>query len=79
LGSIGPVAIADGSHNGETAEDRFFGATNAGGISRIFISNSSGGIEVDHLQYGAIPEPGTLVLLATGLAGLGMSRRKRNS
>jgi hypothetical protein len=79
LGSIGPVFIADGSFNGETADDRFFGATNAGGISRIFISNASGGIEVDHLQYGAIPEPGTLVLLATGLAGLGMSRRKRNS
>ena len=35
-----------------TAEDRFYGATNSGGISRIYISNSIGGIEVEHLQYG---------------------------
>lgn len=43
---------ADGSYEGGTAEDRFFGATAAGGISKIFISNAGGGIEVDHLQYG---------------------------
>ena len=52
LGVNGPVAIADGSISGTTAEDRFFGAVNANGISKIHISNSSGGIEVDHLQYG---------------------------
>jgi len=44
---------ADGSNVGETGEDRFYGAMNAGGISRIFISNAGGGIEVDHLQYGS--------------------------
>ncbi len=58
---IGPVAIADGSISGETAEDRFFGVTNPGGISSIRISNTAGGIEVDHLQYGvyagAAPPP----------------------
>ena len=52
LGVVGPIAIADGGNLGATAEDRFFGATHAGGISRIVIRNSSGGIEVDHLQYG---------------------------
>lgn len=52
LGVVGPIAIADGSSFGTTAEDRFFGVTHAGGISRIVIRNSSGGIEVDHLQYG---------------------------
>src|SRR5258705_2313629 len=45
LGQIGPVAIADGSFTGTTAEDRFFGVTNPGGISAIRISNTSGGIE----------------------------------
>jgi len=49
---IGPVAIADGSISGTTAEDRFFGVTDPGGISSIRISNTAGGIEVDHLQYG---------------------------
>ena len=66
LGQIGPVAIADGPNTGETAEDRFFGVTNAGGISAIRISNSAGGIEVDHLQYGPIaaapPPPPTPTL-----------------
>lgn len=60
LGQIGPVSIADGSISGTTAEDRFFGVTNPGGISAIRISNTSGGIEVDHLQYGvfgAAPPP----------------------
>lgn len=52
LGTIGPVAIATPGNSGETDEDRFFGVTFAGGISAIKISNSSGGIEVDHLQYG---------------------------
>jgi len=74
---------ANGSFNGETDEDRFYGAVNAGGISAIFISNSSGGIEVDNLQYGrervaaAAPEPATLAILGLGLAGLGFMRRRR--
>jgi hypothetical protein len=53
LGTVGPVTIGDGAVTGETAEDRFFGVFEAGGISAIFISNAAGGIEVDHLQYGS--------------------------
>jgi hypothetical protein len=53
LGIVGPVAIADFSNNGETGEDRFVGVINEDGISAIKIRNTSGGIEVDHLQYGA--------------------------
>src|SRR6185312_8199847 len=37
LGQIGPVAIADGSISGTTAEDRFFGVINPAGISAIHI------------------------------------------
>lgn len=58
LGTVGPVAIADGSNSGTTGEDSFFGVTFAGGISAIRISNSSGGIEVDHLQYGLYSNTG---------------------
>jgi hypothetical protein len=56
LGQIGPVTIADDMHNGQTAEDRFFGVIDASGIAMINISNSGGGgIEVDHVQFSFAP------------------------
>lgn len=68
LGVIGPVDISDNSFAGETDEDRFFGVIELSGVSRITIWNpgSSDSIQVDHLQYGAIPEPTSLALLALG-------------
>ncbi|OQW79500.1 MAG: hypothetical protein BVN35_01245 [Proteobacteria bacterium ST_bin11] len=74
---------ADFSNGGTTAEDRFYGAINAGGISRIHIWNTSGGIEVDHLQYGltvtSVPLPGAMVLFGSSLFGmLGLMFRKQN-
>lgn len=70
LGTIGPVAIADGSFSGTTGDDHFFGVTHLGGI------------EVDHVQYGdafvdgAVPVPASLPLLA-GALGLGAALRRR--
>jgi hypothetical protein len=80
LGTMTVGGFADGSNNGETAEDRFFGAVNPLGISAIFVSNPGGGIEVDHLQYGLaapVPEPGSVALLGAGLGVLGMLARRR--
>jgi hypothetical protein len=83
LGTIGPLSgpgFPDGSVVGTTAEDRFFGIIAPGGIQALFISNSSGGIEVDHLQYGrasqtgVIPEPSSLLLLGTALGAWGAAR-----
>lgn len=77
------LSIADASFSGTTGEDTFFGITNSAGISRIFISNSSGGIEVDHLQYGggdlsAIPIPAAAWLFGTALIGLfGFSKSRK--
>ncbi|HEY2775824.1 MAG TPA: hypothetical protein VGK20_17410 [Candidatus Binatia bacterium] len=50
LGLYGPFEHADLSNNGETAEDRFYGVTDGSGVSKIVVSNTGGGIEVDHLQ-----------------------------
>lgn len=75
-GSLGVINAntADGNFNGGTAEDRFYGAINSGGISRLTIT-TGGGIEIDHVQYGtlqnvvAVPEAGTFPLLS-GVLGL---------
>lgn len=64
---------ADGSFGGTTGDDRFYGVIFAGGIGSIFISNSAGGIEVDHLQF-VVPGPSALALL--GLGGLALRRRR---
>lgn len=91
LGTIGPVSesgFPDGNINGQTAEDRFFGVFNAGGISSIVISNSDGefdrAIEVDHLQYGlaastdAVPEPAAFAIWSLlGLVAVGGFWRRR--
>ena len=70
LGTIGPVSIADGSNFGTTGEDHFFGVSHSGGIAAIRISNTAGGIEVDHLQYGVSagppPPPGSASILVFG-------------
>jgi hypothetical protein len=56
LGTIHQENAGDNSNSGTTAEDRFCGVKFNGGISAIKMSNSGGGIEVDHIQYGGLPD-----------------------
>src|SRR5690606_36608773 len=51
LGLIGPFSLGDASNVGSTAEDRFFGVREPGRISRRLITHTSGGIELDHIQF----------------------------
>ncbi|MFO0872411.1 MAG: hypothetical protein U0575_00380 [Phycisphaerales bacterium] len=59
LGVIIAPNVGDGAFNSMTAEDRFFGVSDPGGISAISIksvpSGGGSGLEVDHLQYGFAP------------------------
>lgn len=77
LGSTSPVLLGDGNALGGTAEDRFFGVIDAGGISRLDIhTQNSFDWEVDHVQYGyTVPAPAGLAL--AGFAGLMVGRRRR--
>lgn len=52
LGTRTAAGVGDPGNSGTVDEDRFFGVVHAGGVKRIVVKSSSGGIEVDHLQYG---------------------------
>lgn len=73
LGVIGPFWLGDGDVGGQTAEERYFGVTNAAGISRISLTiPGSVDWEIDHLQYGrAIHEPPSIALFALVLIAIG--------
>jgi len=68
--------------DGDQANYRLFTASDTAGISRIFIANDNGGIEVDDLQYGHrasnVPDQGGLTLFGIALASLaGFARWQR--
>jgi hypothetical protein len=44
--------IGDSIIYGTVEEDRFFGIVHYEGVKRVVVTNSTGGVEIDHLQYG---------------------------
>ena len=77
LSAIDGGDFVDDVYTGTTEEDRFFGHASAG-IASISISIDAGnGMEIDHIQYQAIPEPATGLLAVLGLllARFGRGRR----
>ena len=68
--------FGDGDVGGTTAEDRFVGLQWPAGISRVDVGFAdSADWEVDHLQYGAVPEPASLTLALLGIAALRRTER----
>ncbi len=68
LGTVSVDSIGDTNITGQTAEDRFFGVRDAGGIAAIaFVSGSANALmELDHIQFDA--EPG---IFADGFEAIG--------
>ena len=52
FGPYSEQGFPDDTVNSSTTEDRFFGAYSPLGIGSVLISNTAGGVEIDHLQYG---------------------------
>ncbi|MGE4071264.1 MAG: hypothetical protein AB7E72_08835 [Lysobacterales bacterium] len=57
LASTGPHVLGDGNSTGNTAEDRYFGFRNDGGIGRIRMQTDSASFEIDHIQFSNTVEP----------------------
>lgn len=65
-----------GSGQSFTDNDHFLGVINEGGISSIRVSNDTSGIEVDHLQYGALAVPGPSPIGIVGLPIIALLGRR---
>jgi hypothetical protein len=72
LGSVDVPLIGDLSIVGTTAEDRFFGVRDPGGIASIrFVSQSTNTLmEIDHVQFDATVEPALFSTLEDGNRGV---------
>jgi len=84
LGVIDAGDLADDVFNGTTGyldqedEDNFLGFLDLGGITSLKISINAGtGIEIDNIQWQAVPEPASLGSALMGVIGLVALRRRR--
>ncbi len=79
LGILNWPTTADEVFTGTTPEDRFVGLTHPDGIAKLIISQSGAGlgIEIDHVAFSAIPEPGSLSLMVLAATILAIRCRRR--
>jgi hypothetical protein len=77
------AVLGDVNNSGQTAEDRFFGVNDPGGITAIaftFAPGSGTAIEIDHIQFGdaaVIPEPSSCALCGSLALVWLLFRRRR--
>jgi hypothetical protein len=72
--------LGDDLASGQTDEDRFFGFSSKLGVRSITLfMPDSNDWEMDHLQYGTVPEPATWGLLIAGFGLVGGALRRRRA
>lgn len=71
--------VGEVGFDGRTSEDRFLGAIFSQGIESFTIRTPGGvnNLEVDHLQYGIVPAPGSFAALISASVLLGGRRRRK--
>ena len=81
-GTMQVFSIETTAASGDSAEFFGFGVATGPRIQRIHIDASSAGDGpwgLDNMEYGRIPEPGTLLLAGMALASLATARRRTRS
>jgi hypothetical protein len=84
LGGVGGTLLATSAFSGSLRDNPFFGyghATFSGNFDTIVLTRDTSDFGIDNVDFAttaAVPEPASLLLLATGVAGMfGKARRRR--
>ena len=72
------VSITRGTFKGFTLSYTADGSSHDKAIGILFTSSGQQ-LDIDNVRLNDVPEPGTLILLGSALAGIGMARRRKQA